>query len=260
VGAGARRDDVPREQRKPAHTSVFDEVAWRVLRPVCHVLLHSRLHVTVEGIEHLPSSGPLIIASRHYHNAYDGLIMLSTIPRQTHIMVAVDWVQHRRFGKALEWLARAGRWPAVLRPDRVRRTPLKAKQDRPPEATHFLRQAWRMALDLLREQRVLVIFPEAYPNLDPFYTPKQAGDQFLPFRAGFVRLARQAQRQCGKDIPIVPTGLYYDWGKKRRVVVRFGEPVVLGDRQFDMAAVRHIEAQVQALSAPSAKVMGAVNP
>ena len=36
--------------------------------------------------------------------------------------------------------------------------------------------------------RLLVIFPEGYPNIDPTYTTKIEPDEFLPFKPGFLNI------------------------------------------------------------------------
>ena len=53
----------------------------------------------------------------------------------------------------------------------------------------------RQSVDLLVEGRLLVIFPEGYPNIDPNYTTKTEPDEFLPFKPGFVSIASAAEKQ-----------------------------------------------------------------
>jgi hypothetical protein len=74
-----------------------------VVYTACRRLAHTGTEFTVEGLEHVPASGPVLIVARHFHHLYDGCILL-------------------------------------------------------------------------------IIFPEAYLNIDPVYTPKSGQESFLPFR------------------------------------------------------------------------------
>ena len=67
-------------------------------------------------------------------------------------------------------------------------------------------------LRLLREGRLLVIFPEGYPNIDPHYTPKIHAQEMLPFKSGFAAIAAAAEKRLGASIPLVPVGIRYTVG------------------------------------------------
>ena len=54
-----------------------------------------RLDVEVEGLQHLPREGPLLIACRHVHHLYDGCLLLTAVPRPVHLLVALDWAADR---------------------------------------------------------------------------------------------------------------------------------------------------------------------
>ncbi|HWH77860.1 MAG TPA: 1-acyl-sn-glycerol-3-phosphate acyltransferase, partial [Candidatus Binatus sp.] len=73
--------------------------------------------------------------------------------------------------------------------------------------------ALRQSLNLLKADRVVVIFPEGYPNVDPHFTPKKSNDEFLPFKAGFSAIAESAERSLGKAIPLIPVGIGYEIGE-----------------------------------------------
>jgi 1-acyl-sn-glycerol-3-phosphate acyltransferase len=241
---------------------VIDLVGWRILSTVCKVVVSRRLHLRVEGLEHVPESGPLLIAARHYHHIYDGCLLLATIPRPLQILVGLDWVQDRRIRGLTEALCNSGRWPAVLRRDR--RDRLDGPDGRgntyqAEEGARYMRRALRMTADLMTEGRALLVFPEAYPNIDLFYTPKSGDEDFLPFRHGFAKLVRLAQRSSHSRIPVIPAGLEYRRGPRYSVTVRFGAPVFL-ERGSDISAfAAMIEGQVRRLSglgvaAPAAAV------
>jgi putative membrane protein len=164
------------------------------------------------------------------------------VPRPLHILVALDWVRSRPGRLGMERACRAAAWPVVLRRD-------GATAATPGEAASALRRATRESLDLLRAGRVLVVFPEGYPNVDPGYTPKPDETAFLPFQPGFVRLASLAAGH-GRPVPIVPAGFSYAGGRRWRVALRFGEPFVVAGRAQEEAIRREVEESVRRLSAP----------
>ena len=216
------------------------DMAWRFLRQGSRMLAQRRLDLTVEGTEHLPRSGPVIVASRHYHHLYDGVAMLDAVPRPLHILVGLDWATNPAVKVAMTALCRAARWPVVLRRD-------GATAVDPVEARAELRRATEEAMALLGEGRVLLVFPEGYPTIDPGYTPKPDESAWLPFQPGFARLATIAAAR-GLVAPIVPAGVAYQRGERWRVTLRFGEPVTVMGRREEAGAIAAVEAAVRELS------------
>lgn len=234
---------------------MIDRVGWRLLSAMCKGFTARRLRLRVEGVRHLPATGPLLIAARHYHHLYDGCVMLATVPRPLQVLVGLDWVQDRRTRGLMESLCNIGRWPAVLRQDRWSGAEeLKANRGNAltEESGHYLRHAMRMTSALMAEGRALLVFPEGYPNIDPFYTPKSGDDDFLPFRLGFAKLVRLAQHGSHTRIAVVPAGLEYRRRSRYEVTLRFGEPVFL-ERGADVGGfAAAVERQVRHLSGLSA--------
>jgi len=230
---------------------VIDLIGWRLLSAACKTFVARRLRLRVEGLEHLPATGPLVIAARHYHHLYDGCILLATVPRPLQVMVGLDWVQDRRLRGLTDLLCRIGRWPAVLRRDhrgRLGRPGRRRTADLAEEGSRYMRHALRMTSDLMGEGRGLLVFPEGYPNIDPFYTPKTNDEDFLPFRNGFAKLVRLAQRRSHRPIAVVPAGLAYGRGSRYHVTLRFGAAHYL-ERGTDVTAfAAAIERQVRHLS------------
>lgn len=216
---------------------------WRFLRAGSKRLAKRRLEIVVEGQEHLPRAGPVVIAARHYHHLYDGVAFHATIHRPVHILVTVDWLKGGLGRKALVALCGSARWPAVVRTDPF--TVARTGPVPPAVAQRVYRRAVADAVALLREGRILIVFPEGYPNVDPNPTPKR-GEAFLPFQSGFVRIARMAERSGAGEVPIVPVGLSYERGPRWRLTVRYGPPVAATD---DAAAVTAaVERRVRELS------------
>ena len=59
---------------------------YRVLRPPIRVALDRWFDFETEGLEHLPTSGPYIIAANH-HNYLDGIVLAVAIPRPISFLV-----------------------------------------------------------------------------------------------------------------------------------------------------------------------------
>jgi putative membrane protein len=184
------------------------------------------------------------------HHLFDGLALLAAITRPLHILVALDWVRGRALRALMEWATRSARWPAILRSEALEIGPDGGPRNggsafRLEEAPRYRLRAFREAVDLLTAGRVLIVFPEGYPNVDPGFTLKGSFDEMLPFRPGFASLATLVRNRRGIEVPIVPVGLVYQPGPVWRVRVRFGEPLMFADGE---TLVRRVENRVAELS------------
>jgi putative membrane protein len=238
-----------RKRREATAAQPRQRIVNQVMTAGARLICRRRLDLHVEGIEHLPDDGPAIIAARHFHHLYDGCILIGIAGRPVHIMVGLDWVQGRPLQRLMELACAQAHWPVVLRPDGLERRG-SASVYLQNQVRRYLHQAVRDSVSLLRLGELLVIFPEAYPNIDPTYTPKQ-GDAFLPFRPGFTRLVEIAQRDGNTRVPIVPVGFAYQRvGGRLQARARFGQPVYLEARADKRQVMQLIEEQVHLLSEP----------
>ncbi len=230
------------------HDTLIQRIAGQAIGAACR-LIARRVDWRAEGLEHIPRAGPVLIAARHYHHLYDVPVLMAAVPRPLHVVVALDWVRGARSRRLMEWACRTARWPGVLRVEQSGgHTTTAGRASGEGERRSYLRGAAAEAVALLREGRVLVVFPEGYPTIDPNGTPKTEDQPFLPFRPGFARLAALAARD-GRDRPlIVPAGLEYERGRRWRVVVRFGLPLEAGSRGEEAALIEAVSARVQRLS------------
>ena len=212
-------------------------------------LVRRRVRLRVAGLRHVPREGPVLLAAHHYHHLYDAAILLAVVPRPIHFLVALDWAHDRRERSRLELACRLARWPGLLRPERVARAVERGRVTYAPgEVGPYLRAALAESVELLGQGRALVVFPEAYPTVDPEGSAKPP-DGFLPFRSGFVRLARMAERRHRRAVPIVPVGFRYEHdGPGWRADVRFGPPIMARPGADEQAVAGEIEATVRALS------------
>jgi putative membrane protein len=216
-------------------------IADHAIRGACH-LAARRIDLRVEGLEHLPATGPAIIAARHFHHFYDGCALVAVVPRPLKILVTLDWMKNAAGLRLMRGACQIAKWPVVVRSD---------SQVRHGGATAARRQllpATRACVDLLRAGQLVLVFPEGYPNIDPGFTPKTGDDAFLPFRPGFLRFAALAEQDGMARVPIVPVGLEYQRGDRWRVTVRFGRPVTRLPEVDFRDQVSAIEEQVRRLS------------
>jgi putative membrane protein len=223
-------------------------VTAKAMRAIAAILRAGRLRTRASGMENVPALGPALIVARHYHHLYDGLVLFAALPRPFHIIVAIDWVKNRRVQWFMETVNRIARWPTLLRADAVERSRYSTRLFSPADVVRYGRSALREAAELLVQSRIVVIFPEGYPNIDPSYTPKKNLDEFLPFRPGFIAILRAAEKRTGRAIPIVPAGLCYRPGECWQAVLRFGEPIWRDHFSDPVQLLRFLEARVKELS------------
>ena len=239
---------------KPASSdSILKRVSWFSIYTGCRMLSRGKVQVVVEGLEYVPASGPVMIVARHFHHLYDGCVLLQAVPRRLHILVALDWVKKRWQRVLMEWACSTVEWPALMRLERLS-TKTEGNAARGGsiysrnESRRYLRKAVADSLRLLRDGRVLVVFPEAYPTIDPETSPKKDNDDFLPFRPGCAKLVEMAERDSRTSVAIVPAGLTYIWNGQWQVTLRFGPPLFRRDYTSAIETVQTLEAQVRALS------------
>jgi putative membrane protein len=203
-------------------------IAWWSLRTMTD-------GVAVEGLERVPRTGPVLLAARHYHHLLDGAVVVRHVARPVHIVVGLDWAadaaQRRTMERACAW----AHYPVILRPA----TTGTAGGYGADEVRRYLRSGLRDAVTLLRDGRVVLVFPEGYPVVDPTATeatPRARDDDgLLPFAAGFRTIAGAARRAGARDLAVVPVGFRYEArGARWRITARFGAPLAA---DADVAAV-----------------------
>jgi 1-acyl-sn-glycerol-3-phosphate acyltransferase len=167
------------------------KISWLLLNLVERVVFGFR----VAGREMVPRTGPVIIASNHISYA-DPPVVGSAVPREVHFLAKEELFANRAFG----WLI--SRYNAIA----LRRAVGDIG-------------AVKKALELLREGRAVIMFPEGTRSLS---------GKFLKPRPGVGLIA------CMAQVPVVPT---YVTGTNRlgRVFLRKAElkvsfgPAVLAD-------------------------------
>lgn len=227
----------------PGPENFLPYAAWLSIRSFCRVAVRL-IDVHVTGLEHVPSSGPVVLAARHYHYTYDGIALYALIDRPIRAVAALDWMPPGRMRGLLQSACRAAGWPAILR------EPLRGTNDRETERERrlLLLQASREAVEILRDGNALLIFPEAYPVIDPHPTPKRTHGEMLPFQPGTVRFAGLAARQLSTSIPVSPIGLRYTRGRRWRLDVTIGAPLWVSPESDPDESLAALETEVRRLS------------
>jgi 1-acyl-sn-glycerol-3-phosphate acyltransferase len=211
--------------------------AWQSLRATARGLCR-KIDLRVEGLEHVPREGPVILASRHFHHFWDGCVLLAVLPRPMRATVTLDWVGDARLHRLMSTAVDLAAWTALPRFDGGGRLPASERAQ--------LLAATRDNVAALQRGELVLVFPEGYPAIDPNPTPNRGDDELLPFKPGFLSFARLAERDGRTRVPIVPVGFEYRRGPRWSITVRFGE----GERPWpDVDAnLRHVENEVGRLS------------
>lgn len=183
-----------------------------------------------------------MLVARHYHHLLDGAAIVLNVPRPVHIVVGLDWAANASQRTWMERLCRAAEYPIVLRTSTLDASPAYTRAD----LGRYTRAAFRETTRLLREERVVLVFPEGYPNIDPAGTRKPGSDDWLPFQEGFLRMIELAERDGRTHVALVPVGFSYArvasaGGERWSIAARIGMPLAT-------RTLAEIEAAVKVLS------------
>ena len=90
-------------------TATSDPIAARVgawsRRRAARWLVARAVDLHVVGLELVPAAGPVILVARHYHHLYDAAAILACVPRQVHVLIALDWLGRGGRLQLMRWLA-----------------------------------------------------------------------------------------------------------------------------------------------------------
>jgi 1-acyl-sn-glycerol-3-phosphate acyltransferase len=199
---------------------------YRLLRLGCAPLLRWLFDLRVTGVDHLPETGPFIVAANH-HNYVDGVVLGVALPRP------IAFVVMPRVFNASPLHPLLHRWIGSI----------QVSLERPDPG------AIRRVLRVLESGRVIGIFPEGPFSREGRLCPGQPGVAMIALRSG---------------MPVVPAaidGTYEALAGRRFHVprryplsVRFGAPMLFGRARHgritrtDRADVtRRIMAEIAAL-------------
>jgi putative membrane protein len=216
------------------------------LRAIAAYYATRDLQLRVDGVEALPRRGAAVLAVRHYHHLYDGVALVRGLPRLPRIFVALDWARTPGQRFAMETLCKLAEWPVSLRSENVTAA---TGAFAPRETLHYVRRSIAAAAALLRQGKVLAVFPEAYPTIDPAGSRKEDA-AFLPFRPGLLAIVAAAERAGSAPVPILPVGLQYARAADGRwqVAMRLGDPLFLSQAASRPALLQELATRVRELS------------
>lgn len=186
--------------------------------------------VEIIGGEHVPSSGPLVVAANHQNGLVDPMLLLAAVRRPLVPLAKAPLFRHPVVAPFL-WMA--GALPVHRREDTAGGAGVTAAQR---NADLFDR-----SIAALHSGRSIAIFPEGQSQPEPV---------LLPLRTGTARLLLAAEAAAGGPVGVIllPVGLiFHEPGVFRggRAVVWIGPPVPTADcvaayRTEPGAAVRHL--------------------
>ncbi|SHE73838.1 1-acyl-sn-glycerol-3-phosphate acyltransferase [Desulfofundulus australicus DSM 11792] len=160
---------------------------YRVARAICRIVLALVRRWEVVGAHHLPPSGGVLVVSNHV-SYWDPVVVGCALDRQVHFIAKAELFRIPLLGPVIRAL---GAFP-------VRR----GGGDR---------QAVRRALELLKQGRVVGIFPEG--------TRSKSGELLEP-HMGAAMLALRAK------VPVLPVAVINTRGLFGKVRVNIGKPLV----------------------------------
>lgn len=206
-------------------------IAYRILRAIGRLALRwFYREVEVVGLEHLPDTGPALLASNHPNALVDALVVGCTLRRPVTLTAKATLLENP-VTRAL--LRAAGVVPLQRASDAVRSS---AGGDRRLDPARNA-DAFVAVLDVLEAGGIVLIFPEGKSHSDP---------ALAPLKTGLARIATMARVERGlASVPIVPVGLTFErkWEPRSRVLMHLGPPIVGGaegpGQPNDVAALTH---------------------
>lgn len=155
-------------ETKLAGRSRLDRIIYAAVRGFLYGFLKVWCRLKVDGREHLPATGPFILAPSH-RSIIDSPVASSLSRRRMRFMGADKWWSNARFGRLLTAL---GGFPVT-----------RGTADR---------EALKRSIQLLAAGEPLVLFPEGERKTGPIVQPLFDGAAYVALKAG---------------VPIVPVGI-----------------------------------------------------
>lgn len=186
-------------------TERLSHPVYVVCRSTVWAVIHWWFRFRVVGAQYIPTTGPVMIASNHISNLDPPVLGVSTT-RFINFLAKDELFHLGPFSRLIKVL---GAFPIS-----------RGSGDR---------AAIRQAIALLEQGQCLGVFPEGHRSKDGKLGPGQSGAAFIAKRAG-----------C----PVVPMAIIGPYGFRRRLTVRFGPPLIPGDRQTTDEFLRVIMGQI----------------
>ena len=162
-------------------------IAYRILRAIGRLALRwFYREIEVVGLEHLPDTGPALLASNHPNALVDALVVGCTLRRPVTLTAKATLLENP-VTRAL--LSAAGVVPLQRASDAVRSS---AGGDRRLDPARNA-DAFVAVLDVLEAGGIVLIFPEGTSHSDP---------ALAPLKTGLARIATMARRAGLRPFPL----------------------------------------------------------
>jgi 1-acyl-sn-glycerol-3-phosphate acyltransferase len=179
-----------------AHLPVSKELGLRLVKPVASAIIRSYWQVRLHGEEHVPPTGPAILAANHI-GLLDGPVLVSLTPRLTFALV-----KHELFTGLF------GRFLAHVGQISLNRRAIDTK-------------AITRAIQILRAGDVLAVFPEgSRTSGEVMYARGGAAYLAMVTGAPVVPVALLGTREVGHTRDQLPR-------RRRPIHVVYGEPLTV---------------------------------
>jgi 1-acyl-sn-glycerol-3-phosphate acyltransferase len=184
--------DLPHTDRLPAPK----EWGLRLFRPLVRIALRLSWRVTVHGVQHVPPSGPVILAANHI-GVLDGPALIAFTRRLTFALV-----------KREAFTGAVGRFLSYVGQISINRREIDP-------------QAIRMAVQVLRAGKVLAVFPEgARSGGEVAWARRGAAYLAMVSGAPIVPVAILGTREPGQSKNQMP-------GLRKAIHLVYGEPFTI---------------------------------
>jgi glycerol-3-phosphate O-acyltransferase / dihydroxyacetone phosphate acyltransferase len=205
-------------------------ILYRVLRAFGRLALRwFYSDVEVDGIEHLPSQGPALLASNHPNALVDALVIGCTLRRPVTLTAKATLLENP-ISRCL--LRSVGVVPLRRASDDANRARGEALDPSRNAA------AFTAVLDALQAGRAVLLFPEGKSHSAP---------ELAPLKTGLARMALMArdERQI-TALPVIPIGLTFErkWDPRSRVLMHIGAPISIDELEPNADQVAVLTARV----------------
>ena len=163
--------------------------------------------IDVAGLEHVPTTGPLLVAGNHQNGLVDPMLLMATMPRTLRPLAKSGLFRHPLIAPFLA-LARA--------------LPVYRRQDADGDTARNA-ETFRSVSDALARGEAIVIFPEGVSQPEP---------TLKTLRTGAARLLLDAEAAGTPPVTLLPVGIVVNEPGRFRsgnALVLIGAPVSLDE-------------------------------
>ena len=164
--------------------------------------------LTVQGLENIPSKGPLIYAINHQNSLLDAFVCHAASRRNPYFLTRADAFKNKSIDKFLRG---------------IKMLPIYRTRDG-PESIAKNEQIFEATKDILTDGGVVAIFPEGSHCLT---------HRIRPLKKGIARMAfmTEAAADFNLNLQIIPIGISYEsyFSTKGRALVSYGKPIRVAD-------------------------------